>query len=635
MRYLGRTMLFTLSAVILLPFLSFAPLGNHGTVRIANAQDESSSGSIQIFPIDVNQTRRDNGWSDLITSFAVANHYDEWRVFQIYSEFIVPITSAESRPEGVRWDGRIDFTHYVLPPGFVVLNRETRYGDVRARIPQNMTDLEMTLPYLDMSAEIGTPFGYWSISREPNRVGLFSVTQNLYSIDEFDFPVFDPTLAPVHDMDETVELDTARLALTVNDVTTSLPTDDTPLGRLFVDVTIENTNRLQDAHWYLSLYGAGRSGVIRTGGPVSDTDPGCSDFGNLPTNLRIGPAQTVRCSLGFGFTAESEMTDAYIWFVVTSATGVNEADQRIVGYAAFSTVERVGLPSDPVVRIGNEFITISDFEQRIKLERALIIERLNVVYRDAQSRGEEQYFQNLLHQAGYLDWWDEIQSPEQLGARVLNDIVDEALIELLASELDVTVSEEDIQGQINQHLAYQSTSEASLNQADADFIGTSISAIASDAGNSDQEILEWFRMKALRKAIAEQVIGQQIPISDAEVRMRHILVDTQVEAQNVLTRLEEGESFSSLAQAISQDAGSAERGGEYDWNLASDYVHPLPMAILSAEIDGYIGPIQTVFGWHIIQVTERREIPLSEDAREKLLEEAFEEDPALRSGRHA
>lgn len=97
-------------------------------------------------------------------------------------------------------------------------------------------------------------------------------------------------------------------------------------------------------------------------------------------------------------------------------------------------------------------------------------------------------------------------------------------------------------------------------------------------------------------------------------KVRHILVKTNeivddAEAQRRLLALKEriadGDDFSALARAHSDDKGSALKGGLLDWVGPDDLVKPFQEAMDRLAINEVSAPVQTQFGWHLIQVLER------------------------------
>jgi peptidyl-prolyl cis-trans isomerase SurA len=97
-------------------------------------------------------------------------------------------------------------------------------------------------------------------------------------------------------------------------------------------------------------------------------------------------------------------------------------------------------------------------------------------------------------------------------------------------------------------------------------------------------------------------------------KVRHILIKTNeivddAEAQRRLLalkeRIKDGDDFSALARAHSDDKGSALKGGLLDWVGPDDLVKPFQEAMDKLAINEVSEPVQTQFGWHLIQVLER------------------------------
>jgi parvulin-like peptidyl-prolyl isomerase len=118
----------------------------------------------------------------------------------------------------------------------------------------------------------------------------------------------------------------------------------------------------------------------------------------------------------------------------------------------------------------------------------------------------------------------------------------------------------------------------------------------------------------------EQNIGQTGPFVNA----RHILVATEEEALDVLAALQAGESFAELARAVSSDTGSGANGGELGWAAVVSYVKPFADAVREAPIAEIVGPIQTEFGYHIIQVRAREDRQLTDSQYDTAKRNAFQ-----------
>lgn len=92
-----------------------------------------------------------------------------------------------------------------------------------------------------------------------------------------------------------------------------------------------------------------------------------------------------------------------------------------------------------------------------------------------------------------------------------------------------------------------------------------------------------------------------------EYKVRHILVETEDEAKQVIAQLGKGASFEKLAGEKSKDQGSKGRGGDLDWAVPGRYVPAFGQAITKLK-KGQVSeaPVQTQFGWHVIRVDDER-----------------------------
>jgi len=95
-----------------------------------------------------------------------------------------------------------------------------------------------------------------------------------------------------------------------------------------------------------------------------------------------------------------------------------------------------------------------------------------------------------------------------------------------------------------------------------------------------------------------------------EYQVRHILVEDEKVAKDLIKQLTGKKAdFAALAKQHSKDTGSAERGGELGWAPASNYVQPFAAAVRLLK-KGELGaaPIQTQFGWHVIELQDARPV---------------------------
>jgi len=94
-----------------------------------------------------------------------------------------------------------------------------------------------------------------------------------------------------------------------------------------------------------------------------------------------------------------------------------------------------------------------------------------------------------------------------------------------------------------------------------------------------------------------------------ETKARHILVESEEKAREVIAKLDEGGNFEELAKEYSTGP-SAENGGELGWFAKNEMVPEFAEAAFAMEPGSHsTDPVQTQFGWHVIEVEERRTRP--------------------------
>lgn len=96
-------------------------------------------------------------------------------------------------------------------------------------------------------------------------------------------------------------------------------------------------------------------------------------------------------------------------------------------------------------------------------------------------------------------------------------------------------------------------------------------------------------------------------LGDKEYHARHILVDKEDEAKDIIAQLQKGEKFEKLAER-SKDPGSKDKGGDLDWAAPSNYVKPFSDAMVALQKGKFTPtPVKTQFGYHVIMLEDVRE----------------------------
>lgn len=125
-------------------------------------------------------------------------------------------------------------------------------------------------------------------------------------------------------------------------------------------------------------------------------------------------------------------------------------------------------------------------------------------------------------------------------------------------------------------------------------------------GISRKDIEETFKAQLYQEKMLEAITADLKPVEN-QVWARHILVATEDEAKIVLTALENGEDWNTLAATYSTDTGSKDNGGDLGWFSYGQMIPEFSDAAFSLEIGEISAPVKTSVGYHIIQCVGKGE----------------------------
>lgn len=118
------------------------------------------------------------------------------------------------------------------------------------------------------------------------------------------------------------------------------------------------------------------------------------------------------------------------------------------------------------------------------------------------------------------------------------------------------------------------------------------------------------------KKYFESIPKDSIPFLSAEVKVGQIVREPQVSESekekakqqliDIKKRIEDGEDFGVLAKQYSQDYGSARKGGDLGWHGRGELVPEFEEIALTVEPNEIADPVESDFGYHLIQLLERR-----------------------------
>jgi parvulin-like peptidyl-prolyl isomerase len=358
----------------------------------------------------------------------------------------------------------------------------------------------------------------------------------------------------------------------------------------------------------------------------------------------------------------------------------------VVGGSIFETYLR---PKQTVATVGEEIITIGEFEARVRYERVQWVYRYVEAQRTMQLLGDNPEFASQVQQQ--MEQISYILDPVPFAERILNQLIDERLIRQEAQRRGIVVTEEEINDAVLARYSYfpngTPTLEATETIRATSTLSTTQYAIMTSTptamitptltpiievtsgiftltptptegdtptpeatatggiptltptvmttqlvGDKMLEELEVFAGMGfdeteLRKLHEFDLYRQRlwdaltadVDREQEQVWVRHILVEDEGAALDVLNRLEKGEDWADLVvEELSLNSTSKLQGGDLGWFAdypqEPDYTQDFLDAAFGLKIGEISAPIESPSGWHIIQILgkEIRQLSLNE-----------------------
>ena len=176
------------------------------------------------------------------------------------------------------------------------------------------------------------------------------------------------------------------------------------------------------------------------------------------------------------------------------------------------------------------------------------------------------------------------------------------------------------QGKTPEQLTAEERSEA-LEELIGMYVGAQEAEKQKLAAGEPGARLELVRRSALAELLFKKVTEGKEPTEEelkaeydarvaempkSEFHARHILVDDEAKAKDLIAQLDQGASFEKLAGEHSSDS-SASDGGDLGWFTPSQMVKPFAEAVQQLETGKYTAtPVKSDFGWHVIRLEETR-----------------------------
>ncbi len=320
---------------------------------------------------------------------------------------------------------------------------------------------------------------------------------------------------------------------------------------------------------------------------------------------------------------------------------------------ATPTATSTPLP-ESIATVGSQTVPLSDFQTAIRFQRYQLIQQYNYYLNIFQADTSDPYgVRSTLNSLSSM-----LTTPEQLGTRILNRMVEDMVITSESSRRAIGVSTAEVdqayQAMFGYFPAGTPTAAATLapfhvptldatQQALVTLTPTAAQSASTPAvtatpspipptptvynvanfanlssnflsnlrsiGVSEAYVRGLLKADLLREKLIEE-ISKDTPTSQEQVWARHILVVDKVSADTIYSRLQKGEDFAQLARDNSTDTSTKNKGGDLGWFTRGTMVTEFENAAFALKVGEISQPVQTTYGWHIIQCLGHAVLPL-------------------------
>lgn len=301
----------------------------------------------------------------------------------------------------------------------------------------------------------------------------------------------------------------------------------------------------------------------------------------------------------------------------------------VLGILGFGYYETKFLkPASPVTVVNGVPLRTDEYQKMVVFQRFTL----------------DQYRRNLERQLSQLDTSDETAAAivnlfqqelarlelqrAQIPSQAPEMMIEDELIRQGAQEGGITVTEEEIDGTIEEGYGYlrepvtptvaptptitvtepitPTPTLPPVTKEQFEQVYQQYLAALAEVGISEGFYRDMVRQGLLRSKMWE-VTGRDVPASEEQVRVRRIVLETEEEAEAVRERLEAGEDFITLAQELSIDEATKENGGDLGWMAFDERDISLSAMAFQLEVDEISQVIETARGYEILKLEEKDE----------------------------
>ncbi|MEE9216948.1 MAG: peptidylprolyl isomerase [Anaerolineales bacterium] len=300
----------------------------------------------------------------------------------------------------------------------------------------------------------------------------------------------------------------------------------------------------------------------------------------------------------------------------------------VLGLVVYGFLQvRLVQPTQPVAIIGDGEITTAEFQGRVSLAQWNLSNQYSNLQQIMQILGDDPATLSA-YQSQLTNIGQQLANPLFVGSSILDLLIEEELLEQEAARRGIEVSEGEIETFIEERLGFFGEQQAATPEPAVD--GTpspvatpytqelyerNLEAYLTNAGafGVDEATLRAEARAILLRDRLEADFEGEVEGTQEQVWARHILVEEELAAADILTRIEDGEEWGDLASEFSIDESNKEQGGDLSWFGRGRMVEAFEEAAFAGEIGEIVGPVETDFGFHLIEILghEDRELDAS------------------------
>ncbi len=293
--------------------------------------------------------------------------------------------------------------------------------------------------------------------------------------------------------------------------------------------------------------------------------------------------------------------------------------------------EYVIKPNKPVATVNGDKITQDGFHRRLRFEQDNLVSQIGqyMQFGEQFANGGPNPFLSTIQ-----SFYSQLADPQQLAFSVLDKMIQEVVIRQLAPQYDATVTPEEVQTEIEKQFGYDREAEQS-DVGSSDTVTNTQPPMTEDEFQqryndyvqglqekdslTEEEFRELFATSLMRNKLKDNA-PLEVDETDEAVKASYIFIKPEPEVPvaqrdteairkifEIRKRIvDDGEDFETVAKEVSEDPGSAPNGGDLGCFSKGQMVPEFEDAAFSLDVGEVSQPVKTDFGYHLIQVYDKK-----------------------------